>query len=380
MDLVNLIMAQLTPQLIGRIASALGLDGGSAQKGLGAAVPAILAGLISLVSKPDGANRLASVLQRQDANALDRATSTIGGSNQDALIDQGTGALSSLLGGSTVNSLAGALGKYAGTGEGQAKSLLGMAAPLVLGVLGNQQRSEGLDAGGLARMLTGQKDSIASALPSGLAGLLGGTGLLEGVSDRLRDTGAAATRAAQAGAGQVQSATRGATTAAHQATAPVRSSRPWWWIIAVLAILAALAYYWFSSRGVERVAEPETAPPATTEAAPPAQSLVVGDVDVGERLTGVFDRAKATLEGVTDLESAQAALPKLQEIDGDLGSLSDLAGRLPSEGKAALAAMINGARPTLDELMDKVLAISGDVSSALKPTIDAIKAKLDALA
>jgi hypothetical protein len=39
MDLVRLIMDQLSPQLIGRIASALGLDSASTQKGIAAAVP-----------------------------------------------------------------------------------------------------------------------------------------------------------------------------------------------------------------------------------------------------------------------------------------------------------------------------------------------------
>jgi hypothetical protein len=382
--------------VIGRIASALGLDTGSAQKGLGAVVPALLAGLVSLVSKPDGANRLGSALQRQDATALDRATSAIGGSNQEALIDQGTSTLSSLFGGSSLDALAGAIGRYAGVGEGQARSLLGMAAPLVLGALGNQQRSQGLDASGLARMLTGQKDSIAAALPAGLTSLLGGTGLLDGISDRLRDTTAAATRAAQTGAARVQSATRTTTTAARP-VATAGTSRSWWWIIPLLAILAALAYYWYSNRGAERVAQPPPPPPAptttqpakppapaptppTTTAAPSAQNLVVGGVDLRQRITDVFNQAKDTLGSVTDAASAQAALPKLKQVDTDLGGVSDLAKQLPADGKTALAALVKGAKPALDQLMDKVLALSGDVSNVLKPAIDAIKAKLDALA
>ena len=41
-------------------------------------------------------------------------------------MDSGLSSLSSLLGGSTVSALAGAVGKYAGLGEGESKSLLGL--------------------------------------------------------------------------------------------------------------------------------------------------------------------------------------------------------------------------------------------------------------
>ena len=45
------------------------------------------------------------------------------------------------------------------------KSLMGLLAPVVMGVLGQQRRTSGLDATGLARLLTSQKDNIASAIP-----------------------------------------------------------------------------------------------------------------------------------------------------------------------------------------------------------------------
>ena len=263
MDLVRLIMEQLSPQLIGRIASALGLDPASAQKAVAAGVPALLSGLVSLVSKPEGASRLVTILQQQEPSQVDRTASMIGSGNQQALVDQGTNTLSSLFGNSTLNSLSGALGRFAGTGEGQAKSLLAMVAPIAMGVLGGQQKSQGLDAKGLTNLLTSQKDPIASAMPAGFAKLLGSTGLLEGVSDRISDAGAGATRAAQATATQMQSTARATTAAAtRQATATRGLSSRWLWIIAALVVLALLAYYWYGIRGVEQVAEPET-PPAT---------------------------------------------------------------------------------------------------------------------
>ena len=94
----------------------------------------------------------------------------IGSGNQQALVDQGTNTLSSLFGNSTLNSLSGALGRFAGTGEGQAKSLLAMVAPIAMGVLGDQQKSQGLDAKGLTNLLTSQRTRSRArcrrALPS----------------------------------------------------------------------------------------------------------------------------------------------------------------------------------------------------------------------
>jgi hypothetical protein len=388
MDLVKLILDRLSPQLIGRIASALGLDSGAAQKAVGAAVPALLSGLVGLVSKPEGANRLATMLREQEPSQVDRIASMIGGSDQQAVIDQGTSTLSALFGNATVGSLAGALGRFAGTGEGQARSLLGMAAPIVMGVLGRQQQSAGLDAKGLANLLTSQKDTIAGAMPSGFASMLGGTGLLDGVADRLRDTQASAARAAQTGAAQVQTAARGATAAAaHHATAARRSSSSRWiWLVAAIVVLAALAYYWYGSRGVEQVAEPteETAPtqPAPETAAPavePAQTLMVGDVDLSERVPTFFDNARQALEGVTDAASAEAALPKLEELATELNQITELAGQLPAEGKQALTGMVNAALPGIRELIDKVMAIPG-VGEILKTAIEPIRAGLEALA
>ena len=43
-NLVSLIMQFLTPDMIGRIASALGLDRNNTQTAIGAAVPGLLAG------------------------------------------------------------------------------------------------------------------------------------------------------------------------------------------------------------------------------------------------------------------------------------------------------------------------------------------------
>ena len=181
-NLVSDIGEFLGPQIVSRIASSLGLDKTSTQKAASAAIPGLLTALISLVSKSQGAAKLNDAVAQQEPGVLSSLAGVIGQSGQKALIDNGASALSSLLGGTTLSGLTGALAQYAGIGEGGSKSLIGLLGPVVLGVLGNKQRSSGLDASGLAKLLTSQKDNVSAALPSGFSKYLSEAGILDGVT------------------------------------------------------------------------------------------------------------------------------------------------------------------------------------------------------
>ncbi len=64
-NLVSIIMKFLTPEVIARLASALGLDRAIAQKAITAAIPTILAYLGNAVTKPGGERQLANALAQQ---------------------------------------------------------------------------------------------------------------------------------------------------------------------------------------------------------------------------------------------------------------------------------------------------------------------------
>src|SRR5262249_57246934 len=154
-----------------------------------------------------------------------------------ALVEQGSNMLSSLLGGRDQSSLAGAIGKFTGLGQGTSGPLLGMLAPVVMGSIAQQQgATRALDPGKIAGLLASQKDNIASAIPAGLGGLLGGTGLLDSLGG--------VTRAASAATGD---ATRAAATAARTVTDAgrnVAAARPthWlYWVLPAAGLAAPLA-------------------------------------------------------------------------------------------------------------------------------------------
>ena len=181
-NLVSEVAEVLSPAIISRIASALGLNQSSTQKAIAAAVPALLAALISYVSKPQGATKLAEVVKKQEPGVLSSLASVIGEPGQKALIDQGASVLTSLFGGKTVSALTDAVGQYAGVTGSGSKSLLGLFGPVVLGVLGKEARARGLDASGLSDLLTSQKNNVSTALPAGFSKYLSQTGILEDIA------------------------------------------------------------------------------------------------------------------------------------------------------------------------------------------------------
>lgn len=362
-NLVSSIMRLLTPDMIGRLAGALGLDATKAQPAIAAAVPAVLAALAGVAAQPGGAQKIADTA-RQQSGALGNLAGMLSPGGEKSLAQTGSQILSSLLGGSS-GALANAVGSYAGLDRNASNSLLGMLAPIVMGGVA-QQSGNDLSANGIANLLASQKDNIAAALPSGVSDMLAGTGLLGALGG--------SARAATAAAGQT--AARAAATASsvgnvgQQAALGAASTSYRWlyWLLAVL-VIAAVLYYMFA-RPTEQAAVPQ----GTTQ----TQSLTVGGVDLGKQLTDTMNGLQTTITGITDAASAQAALPKLQAAEGEVDKIGATVGQLSAEQKTALKGMITPMMATLNGLFDKVLAIPG-VSDVLKPTVDSLKAKLSAL-
>ena len=412
-NLVSLAMQFLTPDIIKRIAAALGLDRSSAQTAVSAAIPSLLAGFSGLSAQPGGAQQLTDAVSQQ-TGTLEGFARMLGGGNQSTFIEQGSQILSALLGSQQQGALVGAIGRFAGIGQGATQSLLGMLVPVVLGTIGQQQGTTRLDPGRIAGLLAGQKDNIAAALPSGLSKLLAGTGLLDSLGDAGRTATAAAEDAARASASTVR--TIGGS--AQRATGAAASAANNWlyWLIPAAAVAALLIY--FLARPVEQVAQqdvaagqpvtagqavtaeqaanagqqpasagqpatagqPTTGGQATTagQAATAGQSLMVAGLNIDKQVTDSIASLRTTLAGITDAASARAALPKLQETTAQIDKVGGLTAQLSAEQRKLLAGIVSPSLPTLNQLLEKVLAIPG-VTDVLKPTIDTLKTKLAVL-
>ena len=71
-NLIALAMEFLTPDMIGRIASALSLNRNSAQTAITAAVPELLAGLSGVAARHGGAQKLVDAAKQQTSTLRSR--------------------------------------------------------------------------------------------------------------------------------------------------------------------------------------------------------------------------------------------------------------------------------------------------------------------
>jgi hypothetical protein len=372
-NLVSVVMQFLTPDGIAKIASFLSLDLGAAQKAVGGAVPTLLAGFSDLVATPAGANQLSKLLSQRQVGSV---TDLLGSAGAKELAETGSSMLSGLFGSRTMDTMAQALGKFAGTGDSGGKSLLSVLGPMVLGALAQQQRSAGLDANGLTSLLRSQKDQIMAAIPPGLAHQLGAAGLIDKAEAGVRSGMGTAAAAAD----QIAGTSGRITTEATQATYAAASRAQWPYWLAALIVLGGLGWYALQRSAHQTVADtPAATRPATGTVGMAPADLTVDGVNLANLINSLTNTLNTALPTITDAASAQAALPKINDAVAQLKDVSARAAKLPPEGKSALVKLIVAATPTINQMCDKVMAIPG-METVAKPAIDELKARLDALA
>ncbi len=268
-SLLDSLTALITPDLASRAASMLGESDSSIRKGLGGALPVMLTGLASRAGDPGFAGSLFDLVRSpaNDDNVLNDVGGLLGSGTSSPMMGLGGKLVSMLFGGNTTN-LASALAGYAGVKSSTASTLLNLAAPLVLAVLGRRTRSDNLNASSLASLLLSQKDSFAAALPGPLADI--GSYLAAPTGER----------------------------EAYAAPPPVpeRRSSIWRWL---LPLLIALGLLWLLSSlfgRKERPVEDATTPPAAVEPAPaPVPEPEVGAPSTRPTGTVYFDVDQSAL-------------------------------------------------------------------------------------
>jgi len=255
-NLVSLISQFLTPQLVGSLARALGVNEAVAQKLVAAAVPTILASLGTAAAAPGGAQKVSDAISMSDPDILGKLSGAIGGGNA-RFLNEGATLLNGLLGGGGLSSLTGALSQYSGAPHPATQTLLGTVTHAAIGTIGQQDPSNWSDPSAILSMLNSQKSAISAALPPEVSKLLGASGLLAGL-------GSAAAAATQTAASTVSSAASAASSAASSAArniptpppvpTPSSSGFPMWAII-LIVIVVLLAIWWFMTQH-EKPAEP----------------------------------------------------------------------------------------------------------------------------
>ena len=97
-NVMDMITGALTPENIGTVADALGMDNNLVAKGLGAAMPAVLAGVLGAASKPEGQAMLGEALDAADPSLLDNLGGLLSGGGSASMIATGSKLLSGFMG------------------------------------------------------------------------------------------------------------------------------------------------------------------------------------------------------------------------------------------------------------------------------------------
>lgn len=172
-SLLESLSGLVTPDLIGKAARTFGDNEAAVGKGFAAALPLLLGSVAGRANDTDFASTLFSLVRdpANDGALLSNAASLLGtNASSSPMMALGGKFLSSLFGGN-LGSLGNVLAGHAGVTPATANSMLGMAAPLLLSVLGRTAKSGNLNAASLAGLVLGQKREFAAALPGSLSKL-----------------------------------------------------------------------------------------------------------------------------------------------------------------------------------------------------------------
>lgn len=166
--LLESIGSQITPDMVGTIGKAIGVDEGKVQEGLGTVGPVVLGSLSEKSKTTAGMDSIMKMLPQEGASS---------GGLSDLLGLFGKGPMNAVAQGSLLNDVFGqgasAIGKVLSSKLGfDVTPLLAAAVPAILGAIAKSAKEQKLDSQGIAGLLqTEQSNLVANAKPEVLATL-----------------------------------------------------------------------------------------------------------------------------------------------------------------------------------------------------------------
>lgn len=176
-----MVKDQVSGPLASQASKFLGESESSVGKALGGIFPAVLGKMINTSEDSSGLTKLFDMAKGADTSILDDVSGLFGGGagNVAKLMNNGSGALNLLLGNNT-GGLIDKIAEFSGLKGSAASSLIKMAAPFLMSMVGRQIKEKALDVIGFGKLLGSQKQHVKSAMPSGLMSKLGGSFLGKG--------------------------------------------------------------------------------------------------------------------------------------------------------------------------------------------------------
>jgi len=174
-DLFDMLQSQVGESLVGALTNQMGgASRDQTSNGVQGAMSILMSALAKNAKQPDSASALGAALDRDhDGSILDDIAGYVGGTSpiNNSRAGNGAGILGHILGGNQNNAVE-SLMKMSGLSQQQSGGLLAKLAPIVLGMLGKQKRSQGLDMSGLSDILNNSATTAKKKTPSLLTSFL----------------------------------------------------------------------------------------------------------------------------------------------------------------------------------------------------------------
>ena len=154
--LLDLLNSPMGKQLISGVAGQTGQAENKTADVLSMAMPLLMGAMKRNASTPQGAEGLLNALNnKHDGGILDNLSGLFGGGVDQSVMDDGAGILGHVLGGKQPQ-VQNALSQKSGIDAGTVGTILKVAAPLLMGMIGKQSQQQGVtDSNGLGNMLGG---------------------------------------------------------------------------------------------------------------------------------------------------------------------------------------------------------------------------------
>lgn len=177
----------LSDDVVGRVSTMLGENQQTTQTAIDGALPTVLGGLLHKSTDAGGIGGVMDMVahvmipNREAGEVITPEGGVFGhlsglfdgnGTQMGDFLSMGSGLMESLFG-DKASAIASALSTHSGIKQTSAASLLSLALPVVLGVLGQQQAANGGGLSELTSLLRSQVGNVEAAVPSGLRSLLG---------------------------------------------------------------------------------------------------------------------------------------------------------------------------------------------------------------
>jgi len=144
-------------------------------------------------------------------------------------------------------------------------------------------------------------------------------------------------------------------------------------ILIPLLILGLLGWFAMKFMGKDAAVDTDGGSTATETTAAVNDASAVGD-----QLTGFFSDTTESLNGISDVDSANAAVPTLTSLGENLDGIGGSIDGVPEAARGPLTKIISDGSGSLGPIADKLYAIPG-VEGIIKPVLGPMMEKLQAL-